>query len=51
MDLLIIKKLSDVLIENEIGHIFKKYNVVEYKSPEDGLSIDDYYKAIDYACR
>lgn len=25
MDLLIIKKLADVPIENEIGHIFKKY--------------------------
>ena len=30
MDLLIIKKLSDVPIENEIGRIFKKYNIVEY---------------------
>ena len=50
MDLLIIKKRKNVLIENEIGRIFKKYNVVEYKSPEDGLSIDDYYKTIGYAC-
>lgn len=50
IDLLIIKKLADVRIENEIGQIFKKYNVVEYKSPEDSLSIDDYYKAIAYAC-
>lgn len=50
MDLLIIKKLADVRIENEIGRIFKRYNVVEYKSPEDGLSIDDYYKTIGYAC-
>ena len=50
MDLLIIKKLADEPIENEIGRIFKRYNVVEYKSPEDGLSIDDYYKTIGYAC-
>lgn len=50
MDLLIIKKLADVKIENELGHIFKKYNVVEYKSPEDALSIDDYYKTVGYAC-
>ncbi len=35
MDLLIIKKLADVRIENEIGRIFKRYNVVEYKSPQD----------------
>lgn len=50
MDLLIIKKLADVRIENELGHIFKKYNVVEYKSPDDALSIDDYYKTVGYAC-
>lgn len=50
MDLLIIKKLADVRIENELGHIFKKYNVVEFKSPDDALSIDDYYKTVGYAC-
>jgi hypothetical protein len=50
MDLLIIKKLGNVEIENEIGRIFKKYNVLEYKSPDDGMSIDDYFKTIGYAC-
>ena len=50
MDLLIIKKLSDVRIENERGHIFKKFNVVEYKNPDDALTIDDYYKTVGYAC-
>lgn len=50
MDLLIIKKPANVQIENEIGHIFKKYNVVEYKSPDDSLSIDDFYKTTGYAC-
>ena len=50
MDLLIIKKLADVRIENELGHILKKYNVAEFKSPDDALSIDDYYKTVGYAC-
>ena len=50
MDLLIIKKPDKVRIHNEIGHIFKRYNVIEYKSPDDGLSIDDFYKTIGYAC-
>ena len=50
MDLLIIKKLSNVRTENEIGHIFRKFNVVEYKSNDDALSIDDYYKTVGYAC-
>ena len=49
MDMLVIKKLKDKPIKNEIGHIFKKHNVIEYKSPDDGLTIDDYYKAIAYA--
>ena len=50
MDLLIIKKSSDIPIQNEIGHIFKTYNIVEYKSPDDGLTIDDYVKTVGYAC-
>lgn len=50
MDLLIIKKTANVQTRNEIGHIFKTYNVVEYKSPDDGLTIDDYIKTIGYAC-
>ena len=50
IDLLIIKKITNSVIENQIGKIFKQYNVVEYKSPEDGLTIDDYFKTIGYAC-
>lgn len=50
MDLLVIKKLRDVRVANEIGQMFKTYNVIEYKSPDDGLTIDDYYKTVGYAC-
>ena len=50
IDLLIIKEESDRQIKNEIGHIMKKYNVIEYKSPEDALTIDDFYKTVGYAC-
>jgi hypothetical protein len=49
-DLLIVKKHADVQIENEIGWIFKRFNIIEYKSPDDGMSIDDYYKTVGYAC-
>lgn len=49
IDLLVIEKLRDVQIENEIGRLFRKYNVVEYKSPEDGLNIDDFFKVLGYA--
>lgn len=50
MDMLVIKKSKDLPIANEIGHIFRKHNVIEYKSPRDGLSIDDYVKTVGYAC-
>lgn len=49
MDLLIIEKLKNIVIDNEIAEIFKRYNIVEYKSPDDGLTIDDFYKTIAYA--
>ena len=49
-DLLIIEKNSDVQIKNVIGHIFRKHNIVEYKSPGDGMTVDDFYKCVAYAC-
>lgn len=45
-----IKKDRDVQIENEIGRIFQGHNVLEYKSPEEHLNIDSFYKAVAYAC-
>ena len=50
MDMLIIKKRTNFLTRNSLGHLFKKYNIIEYKSPDDGLTIDDFTKAIGYAC-
>jgi hypothetical protein len=49
IDLLIVKKQKDVVLENELGHIFRKYNILEYKSPGDDMNIDDYAKTISYA--
>ena len=50
MDVLIIKKLKDIPIRKAIGQIFRKHNIIEYKSPGDGLSINDFYKVYGYAC-
>lgn len=50
IDVLIVKKNSDEPMEKNIGRIFRKYNIVEYKSPKDYLSIDDFYKVYGYAC-
>ena len=49
IDLLVIKKDKDVQIENEIGKIFRGSNILEYKSPDDHLNIDTFYKSGAYA--
>lgn len=50
MDLLIVKKEKDVEVKNEIGKIFRKHNIVEYKSPDDALNLNTYMKVVAYAC-
>ena len=50
IDVLIIKKRTEESIQKNIGRIFRDYNIVEYKSPEDYLSIDAFYKVLGYAC-
>ena len=49
MDLLIIEKRKGVQIQNEIGKIFRGHNIIEYKSPDDGMTIDDFFKTLGYA--
>lgn len=49
IDLLVIKKKKGVKITNQIGEIFRQYNIFEFKSPDDGLTIDDYIKSVGYA--
>ena len=50
VDLLVVGKQNDIQLENEAGRIFKRYNISEYKSPDDGLTIDDFFNTIGYAC-
>ena len=50
IDVLIIKKESENRLRKNIGKIFRKYNIIEYKSPEDYISIDDFYQVYGYAC-
>ena len=49
IDIVVIKKLHNIEINKTIGKILNKYNVFEYKSPTDYISIDDYYKIKAYA--
>ena len=50
IDVLIIKKNPKEQIRKNIGRIFREHNLVEYKGPDDYLSIDDFYKVYAYAC-
>lgn len=49
VDLLVIKKDAGIEITNEIGKLFRGHNIVEYRSPDDHLNIDSFYKAGAYA--
>lgn len=50
IDLLLIKRDPLYQFQNEIGHLWRKYNIIEYKGPDDSLTIDAFYKVIGYAC-
>ena len=49
LDMLVIRLNGGEPLCDPVGSFFRKYNVVEYKSPEDSLSIDDFIKAQSYA--
>jgi hypothetical protein len=49
IDMVIVKKKKDVRIGKHIAAIFKKWNLLEYKSPKDVLSIADFHKGMAYA--
>ena len=50
IDCTVVKVKKDCKIKNEIGKIFRKHNIFEYKSPKDELNINTFYKAVAYAC-
>lgn len=49
VDMILIKKKPDIILKNEIGRIFKRYNLLEYKSPKDSLNYNTFLKGIAYA--
>jgi hypothetical protein len=50
IDMLIIKKAPELSIDKNIARIFMNVNLVEYKSPEDYVSVYDFYKTLGYTC-
>ena len=49
-DFVVHKVDRDQEIRKNIGRLFRKHNIIEYKSPEDTLSVNDFYKVYGYAC-
>jgi hypothetical protein len=49
IDLIIIKKPKGMAIDKNIARIFRADNLLEYKSPEDFLSVKDFLKVYAYA--
>ena len=50
IDVVIVRKRRDVPIRKNIAAIFRGDNIIEYKSPDDRVSIRDFYKVYAYAC-
>jgi hypothetical protein len=48
IDVVVIKKPRGLIITKNIGRIFRAVNLAEYKSPEDYLSVRDFYKGLAY---
>jgi len=46
----VVKKAKDVVIRKNIAVIFREWNLLEYKSPDDYVSVADFYKVYGYAC-
>ena len=49
IDFIVIKKAPATVIDNAVGRAFRKYNIIEYKNPNDALNIDVIWKCIGYA--
>jgi len=46
IDILVIKKRHDAVIKRQIAEIFRQDNIIEYKSPADSLSVNEFHKAL-----
>ena len=50
IDCVVIKKAKNVVIRKNFAAIFRDVNILEYKSPDDHVSVADFYKVYGYAC-
>ena len=50
LDVLVVKKRPDAVVKRQIAEIFRRHNIMEYKSPTDNLSVNEFYKSFGRAC-
>jgi hypothetical protein len=50
IDCVVIKKEKNLVIKKNIAAIFREWNILEYKSPDDYVSVSDFLKVYGYAC-
>jgi hypothetical protein len=50
IDCVVIRKSKNIEIKKNIAAIFREWNIFEYKSPGDYVSLNDFSKVYGYAC-
>jgi len=50
IDCVVVRKTKNVEIKKNIAAIFRDWNLLEYKSPGDTLTVANFYKVYAYAC-
>jgi hypothetical protein len=48
IDVVIVKKRPDLIVDTDTGRIFRGHNIFEYKSPGDYASVSDFQKSCAY---
>jgi len=48
IDIVVIKFLENVVIENTVMKFFRKHNIVEFKGPTDSLTINSFDRVLSY---
>jgi hypothetical protein len=49
IDTVVLVLRENIKIEKNIAQIFRKHNIFEYKSPDDSLTVNDFYNGLSYA--
>jgi hypothetical protein len=49
IDVVVIRKRPEIVIEKDVGRIFRGHNIFEYKSPTDYVSVANFQKVCAYA--